>query len=64
MEAKFNELMKLLNNSNKESQLRNLFNNSNNLEKINLLGTIQDFLGIKEKSILQLFKETVLNSNN
>jgi len=64
MEAKFNELMKLLNNSNKESQLRSLFNNSNNLEKINLLGTIQDFLGIKEKSILQLFKETVLNPNN
>ena len=60
MEAKFNELMKLLNNSNKEAQLRNLFNNSNNLEKINLLGTIQDFLGIKEKSTLQLFKETVL----
>jgi len=60
MESKFNELMILLNDKNKESQLRHLFNISTNLQRIQLMSTIQEFLGIPEKDTIQLFKEIVL----
>jgi hypothetical protein len=60
METKFNELMKLLNDSAKETKLRILFNNATNLEKIQLMATIQDFLGIEQKSTIEIFKDIVL----
>ena len=62
METKFNKLMEILNNSEKERGLRMLFDTSNNLQKLQLIGTIQRFLGIEEKNIMQLFNDIVLES--
>ena len=63
MENRFNQLMELLSNPNKEKYLRVLFNEAKNLEKIELIATIEEFLGVKKESTLQSFNRIVLNSN-
>lgn len=61
METKFNELVVLLNNKDKEVNLRALFNSCSNLEKLNMLSTISDFLGIESKNTIDTFKDLVLD---
>ena len=57
MENKFNELIALLNDKDKEAQLRSLFNLASHFERLELIATIREYLGIKEKSIKQLLNE-------
>jgi hypothetical protein len=51
MEKKFDELLVILNNPQKEAHLRALWNTSNNVGRLGLLSALKEFLGIKEESL-------------
>jgi len=61
MNAKFETLLTLLNNDVKASQLRDLYNSATNLQRIELIASIQEYLGINDLSLNEIISNA-LNS--